>query len=256
MKYLVLVILLKKTNYNTKVRTFEKKINYHDHDTYITTPEFTAENFVAKLTQINLTSKIDIANFVKNAGFQDKLKNIKQNIYLLKMNLKKLQTFDSSLFIGLFFLTIYKLNLWPPDLDSDFALGGCLFEGVKLAKNADTDKYVYSGYGIGFNMRIEYSLPDGSVSKNIIIFGVDMSSSVHIDDKGKVILILGKGPKQGLNDTMLAAKTHYSIYFTRAGIKFCLSLYYNGSNSFLFATATKIYQFKATNYEIKNIPCV
>ena len=41
------------------------------------------------------------------------------------------------------------------------------------------------------------------MGKNVIIFGVDMSSSVHIDNKGKDILILGKGPTQGLHDTSL-----------------------------------------------------
>ena len=58
-----------------------------------------------------------------------------------------------------------------------------------------------------------------------------MNSSVHIDNKGKDIFILGKGPTQGLHDTMLTAKTQYSINFTRPNIKFCLSLHYNGSSS-------------------------
>ena len=49
-----------------------------------------------------------------------------------------------------------------------------------------------------------------------------MRSSVHIDDKGKYILILGKGITQGLSNTTLAAETLYSINFTRPGIKFCL----------------------------------
>ena len=53
---------------------------------------------------------------------------------------------------------------------------------------------------------------------------------------------------------MLAAETQYSINFTRPGIKFCLSLHYNGSNSFLFVNATKIYQFKAKDSEIKKYP--
>ena len=55
-----------------------------------------------------------------------------------------------------------------------------------------------------------------------------MSLSVHIDNKGNNILILGKGPTQGLNH-MLAAETQYSINFTRPGIKFCLSLHYSGA---------------------------
>ena len=67
-----------------------------------------------------------------------------------------------------------------------------LFGGVQLAKNGDPDKYVSSAYGIGFDSRFEFSLPDGSVGKIVIIFGIDMSSSVHVDNKGKDILILGK----------------------------------------------------------------
>ena len=54
---------------------------------------------------------------------------------------------------------------------------------------------------------LTFSLPDGSVGKTVIIFGVDMSSFVHIDIKGKDILILGKGPTQGLDDTTLTAET-------------------------------------------------
>ena len=47
-------------------------------------------------------------------------------------------------------------------------------------------------------------------------------SSVHTDNKGKDILILGKCPTQWLNDTMLTAETQYSINFIRSNIKFCL----------------------------------
>ena len=91
-----------------------------------------------------------------------------------------------------------------------------MFGGAKLAKTDDPDKYAYSGYGIGFDTYIEHSLPDGSIGESVIIFGGDMSSSVHIDNKGKSILVLGKGKTQGLNHT-LAAGTQYSINFTRLG---------------------------------------
>ena len=73
--------------------------------------------------------------------------------------------------------------------------------GIKLAKNADPDKYVYSGYGIGFDLRSEFSLLDGKVGENATIFGVDMSSSVHTDNKEKDRLILSIGPRQGLGNT-------------------------------------------------------
>ena len=58
-----------------------------------------------------------------------------------------------------------------------------MFGAVKLTKNTVPDKCKCSGYGIGVDSRSEVSLPDGSMSKNVIIFGVDMSSSVHIDNK-------------------------------------------------------------------------
>ena len=68
-----------------------------------------------------------------------------------------------------------------------------------------------------------------------------MSSSVHIDNKGKDIIILGEAPTQGLDDTTLTAEAKYPINFIQSGKRFVLSLHYNRSNSFLFGNATKIY---------------
>ena len=76
------------------------------------------------------------------------------------------------------YFTIYELNTWSRELYSDVNLKDCLFGVVKLAENADPDKYVYSDYGI----RPFLSLPNFDYCKNVIIFGVDMSSSVHINN--------------------------------------------------------------------------
>ena len=103
-------------------------------------------------------------------------------------------------------------------------------------------------------MSFKFLFTDGSYGKNVIIFGADMSSSVHVDNKGKNILILGEGPTQGLDDTTLTAEAKYPINFTQSGKRFVLSLHYNGSNSFLFVNATKIYQFKAKESEVKKYP--
>ena len=81
-----------------------------------------------------------------------------------------------------------------------------MFGSLKLTKNANPDKYKYNGYGIGFDSRSEFSLSDGSMGKNIINFGVDTSSSVHIDKKKKDISVLGKDPTQRLDDTTLSAE--------------------------------------------------
>ena len=58
-----------------------------------------------------------------------------------------------------------------------------------------------------------------------------MSSSTKIDNREKYIFILGKGPQQGLEHTLSAEKM-YSINFTENNKKFCLSLHYNGANSY------------------------
>ena len=77
-----------------------------------------------------------------------------------------------------------------------------------------------------------------------------MSSSIHIDYKGKDILILGLGPTQGLGENSLTAEKMYSINFTVSKKKFCLSLYYNGANIYLLVNGTEIYKFKAKDSEI------
>ena len=59
--------------------------------------------------------------------------------------------------------------------------------------------------------------------------------------KNRDILILDKGSIQGLNNTTLTAEAKYPVNFTESGKRFVLSLHYNGSNSFLFANATKMY---------------
>ena len=79
-----------------------------------------------------------------------------------------------------------------------------------------------------------------------------MSSSMHINNKGKDILTLDEGLTQGLHDTTLTAEAVYPINFTQPNKRFVLVLHYNRSNSILFVSATKIYQFKAKNSEIKD----
>ena len=69
----------------------------------------------------------------------------------------------------------------------------------------------------------------------------------------KKTLVLGKRPTQGLEHTLTAEKM-YSINFTVTKKKFCLSLHYNGANSYLFVNGTEIYKFKAKDSEIAATP--
>ena len=133
--------------------------------------------------------------------------------------------------------------------DSNYpTLENCLCGSVKLTKDADIDNFGCSGYGIGSDRRSSFSF-GSDIGKNVIIFGVDMSSSTKIDNRKKDILILRKGPTQGLESTLSAEKT-YSINFTKKNTKFCLSLHYNGANSYLFVNGTEIIKFKAKDSEI------
>ena len=147
---------------------------------------------------------------------------------------------------------VYELGI-SSSYNNDPTLKNCLFDAVTLTKNADFDKYKYSGYRIGFDRRSRFSFPGGGFGQNVLIFGADMSSSAHIDNKKKDILVLGKRPTQGLKHILLEEKM-YSINFTVAKKKFCLSLHYNGANNYLFVNGTEIYKFKAKDSGIVATP--
>ena len=81
-----------------------------------------------------------------------------------------------------------------------------------------------------------------------------MSSPVHTNNKNENILILGKQQTKGIDNTSLTAEAEYFFNFSRSEKIFCLSLHYNGSNSFLFVNGTKIHQFKAKDSDMKRYP--
>ena len=78
-----------------------------------------------------------------------------------------------------------------------------MFGAVKLTRNANPDNSSYSEHGIEFESRALFSVPNSDWGKNVIIFGVDKSSSVHANNKNKDTLILGKGQTKGLDNNSL-----------------------------------------------------
>ena len=120
-------------------------------------------------------------------------------------------------------------------------------------KNADIDRYGYSGYGIEFDRHGKFSFSGVGLGRHVITFGVDISSSTNIDNRKKDISILGKGPTQGLEHTLSAEKM-YSINFKVTGKKFYLSLHYNGANSHLFVNGTEIIKFKVKDFQTVATP--
>ena len=259
-KYLILVVLLRKQIIIQKSLRLKKNLTDHDHDKYIKIPKFNilaADVFNEKLNFDNTVSSLNnkiAANKTRNESIENEL--------------KKLKTFDSSYFIGkshfeedgaqnyLVFQPLNKyfkviantdyVSSWkskglsvgiikPPSTSdnslipaisyygtktrvkftgsclkqpkisythgkviniyifyelgacsfhiNDPMLKNCLFGAVTLTKNGDIDKYVYSGYGTPFDRKTSFSFQSSGLDQNVIIFGVDMSSSVHVDNK-------------------------------------------------------------------------
>ena len=99
---------------------------------------------------------------------------------------------------------VYELGTCG-SFDDDSTLKNALFGAVRLTKNADIDKYHFSGYGIGFDKRSSFSFSGGGFVQNVIMFGADMNSSVLLIIREKNILIHGWGSTQGLGEHSLTA---------------------------------------------------
>ena len=86
------------------------------------------------------------------------------------------------------------------------------------------------------------------LGKNKTIFGIDSNSSVYSDNKD---------PADGLDDTAITAEAKFFVNFVEQQDKFCLSLYYHGSSSYLFVKRVTVYQFKVKYSETKpNVLCI
>ena len=114
---------------------------------------------------------------------------------------------------------VYELGASTSN-NNDPTLKNCLFSAVALTKTADIDKYNYSGYGIGFDQRSSISFRSGVFRQNLLNFGVDMSSSVHVDDKKRHISFWKR--------TNTRIRTYFNcrknvLNFTVTKQKFCLS---------------------------------
>ena len=103
-------------------------------------------------------------------------------------------TFTHKAVVNMKYEISYEISVSARRYDDYPTLENCLFDAFRLTKNADIDRYKYSGYGIGFNRRGTFSFPCGGFGCNVLIFGVDMKFSVHADNKKKYILILGEDP--------------------------------------------------------------
>ena len=146
---------------------------------------------------------------------------------------------------------VYSLS--QKTINSHNVLKNCLFGATKVTKpgdTTDTDKYIYPGCDLGFDSTGQFTHPQGGMARNIIIFGVDSSNSVHATNKTQNILILGHDLTQKVNNTTIYAEKMYSPNFNAENKIVCLSFHYN-DNSYLFVNGKEVTKFKAKTSEIK-----
>ena len=143
---------------------------------------------------------------------------------------------------------VYKLD----SIASTRDIQDALFRAMQITKNAtDNSKSNYKGYGICFDERSQFghtTIEGGRThitnGRNVLIFGADMSFSVHATNRASHIYVMGDGFTQGVNDTKLYVEKKYFRNFTEPNVKFVLSLHYNGDVSYLFVNGRQELKFK------------
>ena len=160
---------------------------------------------------------------------------------------------------------VYKLDPLASIRDKSFTIQNALFGAMQITKNAtDNSKSNYKGYGICFDERNEFghTITEGghahtTGARNVLIFGADVSSSVHATNRANHIYLMGTGLTQGINDTTIYAEKNFYRNFTDFGKKLVLSLHYNGDSSYLFANGWQGLKFKAkTDQLVKEKLCI
>ena len=146
---------------------------------------------------------------------------------------------------------VYKLDPIASSRDTTFTIQNALFGAMQITKNTDTSKYDYNGYGICFDEGSEFghSITEGGRAhtrdaRNVLIFGADMSFSVHKTNRANHIYVMDTGFTQGINDTTLYAEKNFCRNFTDLGKKLMLSSHYNGDDSYLFVNGRQELKFK------------
>ena len=159
---------------------------------------------------------------------------------------------------------VYKLDPIASSRDTTFTIQNALFGAMQFTKNTDTSKYDYKGYGICFDEGSEFghTITEGGRAhttdvRKVLIFGADMSFSVHATNRANHIYVMGTGLTQGIHDTTLYAEKNFYRNFTDLGKKIMLSLHYNGDDSYLFVNGRQELKFKTeTDQLVKEKLCI
>ena len=151
----------------------------------------------------------------------------------------------------------YKIDSIASTRDDTFTVQNALFGAMEIAKNADTSKYNYKGYGICFDEGGTFSKGNIYNGRNVLIFGVQESSLAHANNKDNNIYVMGDLFVQGINDTTLYTEKVYSQNFTQPSKRLVLSLHYNDDDSYLFVNGKQELKFKCKKENlVKETLCI
>ena len=93
--------------------------------------------------------------------------------------------------------------------------------------------------------------------RNVLIFGVDMSFSVHATNRANHIYLMGEGLMQGINDTTIYVEKNYYRNFTDPRKIFLVGLHYNGDDSYLLVNGRQELKFRCkTDQSVKEKLCI
>ena len=153
---------------------------------------------------------------------------------------------------------VYKLDPIASTRNTSFTIQDALFGAMQITKNAtDNSKNNYKGYGICFDERSQFghTMIEGvrthiTNGRNVLIFGADMSFSIHRTNRANHIYVVGF--TQGIHDTTLYVEKKYFRKFTEPNVKFALSLHYNGDDSYLFVNGRQELKFKCKTDQLVN----
>ena len=160
---------------------------------------------------------------------------------------------------------VYKLDPIASSRDTSFTVQDALFGAMQITKNAtDNSKNNYKGYGICFDegSQFGHKMSEGGRThitngRNVLIFGADMSFSIHKTNRANHIYLMGDGLTQSINDTTIYVEKKYIRNFTEPDVKFVLSLHYNGDDSYLFVNGRQELKFLCkTDQLVKEKLCI
>ena len=147
---------------------------------------------------------------------------------------------------------VHEIQPISSSRDTTFTIQNALVGAMQITQDATgNSKNNYKGYRICFDERSQFGhtiTEDGRAhttnGRNVLMFGVDMSFSVHATNRANSIYVMGDGHRQDIHDTTLYVEKNYWRNFRDPGKKFVISLHYSGDKIYFFVNGRQELKFK------------